>query len=69
MILIPAVSGIADSWKGGRVLRLNTISEVNRRYGDKIGIKDTPTFILFDRSGREQRRWVRETPTLQDLPE
>jgi DTW domain-containing protein YfiP len=62
------VSGISRSWKGGRVLRLNTAAEVNRSYAEQIGVKDTPTFILFDGSGREQRRWVREAPELTELP-
>jgi hypothetical protein len=62
------VSGITTSWKRGRVLRLNTSAEVNRRYAEQVRVKDTPTFILFDSLGREQRRWVREAPALSDLP-
>jgi hypothetical protein len=62
------VSGITTSWKGGRVLRLNTATEANRRYAEQVGVRDTPTFILFDPLGREQRRWEREAPALPDLP-
>jgi hypothetical protein len=62
------VSRIAEEWKTGRVLRLNTVSEVNRQYADHIGVTDTPTFILFDSSGQELRRWSREAPTVAELP-
>jgi DTW domain-containing protein YfiP len=62
------VSSVAKEWKAGRVLRLNTISEVHRAYADRIGVIDTPTFILFDTAGKEQRRWVRDAPALADLP-
>jgi len=62
------VSGIAKNWKTGRVVRLNTISEINKKYAEKINVKDTPTFILFDAGGKEQRRWNREAPKLAELP-
>jgi DTW domain-containing protein YfiP len=63
------VSGIAENWKTGRVVRLNTMSEATRKYAEKINVKDTPTFILFDASGKEQRRWSREAPKLAELPQ
>jgi thioredoxin-related protein len=62
------VSSVAKEWKAGRVLRLNTGSEVHREYADRIGVTDTPTFILFDPAGKERRRWVRDAPPLADLP-
>jgi thioredoxin-related protein len=62
------VSSVANEWKTGRVLRLNTASQANREYADRVGVTDTPTFILFDREGKELRRWVRDAPTLADLP-
>jgi thioredoxin-related protein len=62
------VSGIAENWKSGRVVRLNTISEVTKKYAEKINVKDTPTFILFDAEGKEVRRWQREAPKLAELP-
>ena len=62
------MSRIAEEWKTGRVLRLNTVSEVTKQYADQIGVTDTPTFILFDPSGRELRRWSREAPTMAELP-
>ena len=62
------MSGIAEKWKTGRVVRLNTISEINKKYAERINVKDTPTFILFDADGKEVRRWNRETPKLAELP-
>ena len=62
------MSGLSESWKYGRILRLNTIAGVNRQYAECIGVTDTPTFILFDATGRELRRWAREAPKLADLP-
>jgi DTW domain-containing protein YfiP len=63
------VSGIAENWKSGRVVRLNTTSEVTKKYAEKINVKDTPTFILFDAAGKELRRWNREAPKLAELPQ
>jgi hypothetical protein len=68
MLQIPAVSRVAETWKTGRVLRLNTASEVNKRYAEQIGVTDTPTFVLLDPSGRELRRWTREVPAAAELP-
>ena len=62
------MSRLADEWKTGRVMWLNTESEVTRAYAEQIGVADTPTFILFDPSGQELRRWSREAPTLAELP-
>lgn len=71
-MLIPAVSRIAKEWKTGKVLRLNVGefvgSKANQRFADRIGVQTTPTFILFDKDGQEQCRWVGEAPTLSDLP-
>ena len=54
-------------WTAGRIIRLNTVSPVNRAYADSLGVTDTPTFILFDATGHEQRRWLKEAPTLAEL--
>lgn len=62
------MSRLAEKWKTGRVLRLNTASDVNQKYADGVRVTDTPTFILFDPAGREVRRWVGETPGLGELP-
>lgn len=65
--MIPAVSRLAETWTAGRIVRLNTVAEVNRQYAESLGVKDTPTFILFDAAGREQRRWLKVAPTLAEL--
>ena len=65
---IPAVSGLGEKWQAGRVLRLNTADDVAKRYAERFGVETTPTFILFDAAGKEQRRWVHEAPLLKDLP-
>ena len=65
--MIPAVSRLANEWQTGRIVRLNTASEVNKTYAEGLGVMDTPTFILFDTFGQEQRRWVQEPPKLAEL--
>jgi hypothetical protein len=46
---------------------LNLGSNASREYADRVGVTDTPAFILFDRMGKEQRRWVRDAPTIAEL--
>lgn len=67
MLVIPAVSGLSEMWTTGRIIRLNTVSQVNRQYAKSLGVTDTPTFILFDSTGREHRRWQKEAPMLTEL--
>ena len=55
-------------WKSGRVLRLNTWSEVNKKYADGVGVMNTPTFILYDQLGQEVRRWHGAAPDIGELP-
>ena len=62
------MSRLAEQWKSGRVLRLNTANEVNKHYAEQIGVANTPTFILFDAAGGEIRRWSSEAPTVMELP-
>jgi hypothetical protein len=66
--VIPAVGRLANEWQTGRVVRLNMVSEVNKKYAEGLGVIDTPTFILFDAFGQEQRRWAQEPPELAELP-
>ncbi len=49
------------------MLNLNLVSEVNNEYAKKMGVTTTPTFILFDPSGKEQNRWVGTAPNAADL--
>lgn len=69
MFVLPAVSRIADTWTIGRTVRLNMAIEVNKAYAESLGVTDTPTFILFDALGREQKRWLGEAPPLEELPQ
>jgi hypothetical protein len=41
---------------------------VNKQFAEQIGVTDTPTFILFDSSGQQVRRWSREAPKVAELP-
>lgn len=68
MIVIPVVDRIKESWTAGRTLRLNLVVEVNKEYAESLDVVDTPTFILFDYLGREQKRWVADAPTVEELP-
>jgi hypothetical protein len=62
------VNRLEEDWVNGRIIRLNTIDQINKAYADSIGVETTPTFILFDASGKEQQRWVSTAPTLEELP-
>ena len=58
---------IAESWTAGRTLWLNLAFEVNKDYAESLSVVDTPTFVLFDASGKEQQRWVGDPPTIEEL--
>jgi hypothetical protein len=63
------VSRLADEWTGGRIVRVNlTSAAASKEYADRLGVVETPTFVLFDDSGRETRRWVSRVPALGELP-
>jgi hypothetical protein len=63
------VSRLADEWTGGRIVRVNlTAGGASKEYADRLGVVETPTFVLFDGSGREQRRWVSRVPDRDALP-
>jgi hypothetical protein len=50
------------------VVRLNLASEVNRQWAERVGVTDTPSFVLFNRSGKELRRWTSQAPAPSELP-
>jgi hypothetical protein len=63
------VSRLTESWKGGRIVRVNlTFAVESKQYADRIGVVQTPTFVLFDAGGTEQQRWVGHPPDLGELP-
>jgi thioredoxin-related protein len=47
--------------KAGRlqVIRLNYLEPVGREVGRRLGVRSTPTFIVFDAEGREIGRSTR----------
>lgn len=62
------MSRLSEEWKDGRVLALNILeSGTNWAYYQKLGIKQTPVFILFDAQGREIKRWGGSVPKRDEL--
>jgi hypothetical protein len=64
------VSRLEESWKSGRVLRLNLRfgEDVNQQFSKEMKVERTPTWILFDAEGTEIGRWVDNLPTVEELP-
>jgi hypothetical protein len=63
------VSRLGSQWKSGRILSLNLfLDEVNKQVAGDFKVRRTPTYILFDRDGREVKRWVSEQPRVEELP-
>lgn len=63
------MSRLQEEWTGGRIVRVNlTTGGASKEYADRLGVVETPTFVLFDGSGRETQRWVSRVPTANDLP-
>ena len=63
------MSKLTGKWKGGRIIRVNlTFSNVNKEYAERLEVKVTPTFILFDAAGKEERRWTSKVPEIGELP-
>ena len=63
----PIVDGLERDWKAGRVLRLEFTEPAVRAFSEQVGFETTPTFILYDGTGRELRRWVGSPPGLGEL--
>ena len=63
------MSGLTESWKAGRILRLNMFFEkASEQFAREMKVERTPTYILFDAQGEEVKRWVDKAPALADLP-
>jgi thioredoxin-related protein len=59
---------LTEEWKDGRVLRLNIlVNAANMAYYEKLGVKETPMFILFDGRGKEIKRWAGAAPGTHEL--
>lgn len=65
----PAVRRIEEEWKTGQVLMLDMANAGTREFGTQVGFQFTPTFILYDASGVEVRRWQSKVPALSELPQ
>lgn len=55
-------------WKAGRVLRVDILTPVGREFARRHDFVGTPTFVLFDSSGTEVKRW-QSPPALSELAE
>ena len=62
----PVVDGLEREWTAGQVIRLDVLTPAGRDFGRRHDFQYTPTFILFDASGRELARWQRP-PSLGEL--
>jgi hypothetical protein len=63
------VSRLNETWKSGRVLRLNLLfADVPQQFAKEMQVERTPTWILFDTAGHEMNRWVDKLPTIEELP-
>jgi thioredoxin-related protein len=66
---VSAVSSLEGQWKNGRIIQVNlTFSTASKEFADRLNVQSTPTFILFDSNGDEQRRWTSTVPKLGELP-
>lgn len=63
----PIVDGLERDWMDGQILRLDIATSAARDFADLHDFQFTPTFILFDGDGSEVRRWVGNTPELDEL--
>ena len=51
------MDGLAEEWNGRvQVVRVNVLDRANRPLLTRLGFRLTPTYILFDRDGREAWR-------------
>ena len=64
----PAVDGLeCDLEDSAVVLRINVREEVGRAVARRYGVRVTPTFIVFDRTGREAHRQSGGAPDTERL--
>jgi hypothetical protein len=64
--LKPVVDRLQAEWKTGRVLRVDILTPIGREFARQHDFVGTPTFVLFDGSGTEVKRWQR-SPGLSEL--
>ena len=57
---------LQSDWKTGRVLRVNILTPIGREFARRHDFIGTPTFVLFDGTGTEIKRW-QQPPALNEL--
>jgi len=62
------VKRLESEWRSGQVVTLDVMDPRIRSYAEEVGFEVTPTFILYDPQGQEVRRWIGQTPDLDQLP-
>jgi thioredoxin-related protein len=60
------VDRLQTEWKTGRVLRVDILNPIGREFARRHDFVGTPTFVLFDGTGREIKRW-QAPPSLSEL--
>jgi len=63
----PAVDGLEQHWTSGQVIRVDILTSIGRAFADKHQFIGTPTFVLFDSTGNEVKRW-QQPPKIDELP-
>jgi len=63
----PVVDGLEREWTGGRVIRVDIRSAEGGAFAAKHSLTLTPSFILFDGTGREAGRWTGLPPSFGDI--
>ena len=57
---------LQSDWKTGRVLRVDILTPIGREFARRHDFVGTPTFVLFDGTGTEIKRW-QQPPALNEL--
>jgi len=60
------VDRLQTEWKTGRVLRVDILNPIGREFARRHDFVGTPTFVLFDGTGREIKRW-QQPPSVSEL--
>jgi thioredoxin-related protein len=60
------VDSLQAEWKTGHVLRVDILTPVGREFARQHDFVGTPTFVLFDGTGKEIKRW-QQPPQLSEL--
>jgi hypothetical protein len=63
------VRRLEGEWQGGKVLYVEALSPGGRAFGQRWGLRLTPSFVLFDANGRLVHVWTgaMEIPGAEEL--